>query len=210
MEKNQRYIDTIFIVVLVIINVLLSLFAYTYFKGNTNLTGTSQEDLAVRMGLLEQTFVNVLNNDNRSVLDSLEIQKYDTEFSSLEERLQEDKPLFVLRIADLHCEQCVKFIILKLLRMAKETEMEKHIVIFADFQNRNALSVFLKSMSIKYPVYLVNDIPLDMEKLSFPYCFLLDKGHAIHTFVPDKTQPDIANLYVKTIQERYYKESSQN
>lgn len=99
----------------------------------------------------------------------------------------------------------MRFILLKLLRLTKGTEMEKHIVLFAYAQSEKRLMSLFKDLSIDYPVYLVDKVPLKLETYDFPYCFVLyNDGTVSHVFLPDKGFPETSNLYIETLMERYY------
>lgn len=195
------------IVVLVIINVILCIIAYGYFKSDQNEYIDLQKDSDIKTGVLKQVFRNALLNDDVAVLDSITPSEEQEKLKATLDSMQGNKPIFAVRVSELHCEECVRYILLKLVRMTKDTEMGKHVVLLVSYQNERYLPYLFKNLSVKFPICRVDEVPLDVELDNFPYCFVLNKeGKASHVFVPEKSMSDLANFYIKTINERYYSE----
>lgn len=148
--------------------------------------------------MLEQVFEHNLLNDNSAIGDSIWLFGADRNSILGENTL-------VLRLSDLYCTDCTRFILLKLMRLSQNSDFRNHIVIFASYQNKRELSLMLEKMSIDFPVYFIGKLPLKVEELNYPYCFMLNKnGEVYHLFVPDRNQPDLANFYFETLKNRYY------
>lgn len=197
-------INKIAVIVLIAVNLVLSVLAHSYFKSNKNISNNTSIEVDLKIKTLEQIFEDNLMNDNLSLIDSLSLVDASHNRYTLDEVLT-DSMTFVLRISDLHCEDCVRFMLLKLIRLTQDSNMKNNVVLFASYQNKRHLSLFLKKISVKYPVYFVDRVPLNVEELSYPYCFVLNKdGYVAHTFVSDKNQPQMANYYLETLMRRYY------
>ena len=200
----MKEINKISVIVLIIINLILSMLTYYYFKSNKTIIQTITTEKAIKLNTLEQIFEDNLTNDNTSFIDSLSFVDVSKKSYTLGEVLT-DSTTFVLRISDLHCEDCVRFMLLKLIRLTQDSNMKNNVILFASYQNKRRLSLLLDNLSVKYPVYFVGRVPLSVEELSYPYCFVLNKdGYVSHTFVPDKNQPQMANYYLETLMRRYY------
>lgn len=198
-------INKISIISLIIINSLLSVLCYHFFKINSIKFDKSQTEEFIKIKMLEQIFENTLNNDNLQIDSKTTVTSKDGEIVNIKNIIK-DNPIFVLRISDLHCDECVRSILLKLVRLTHNTKFEKNIVLFASYQNKRTLSIYIDNLDIKFPVYIVDKLPLPCEDLNYPYCFMINKnGSIFHTFVPDKNQSEIANNYLEIIQEKYFK-----
>lgn len=198
-------INKISIISLVIINLLSCALCYHFFKTNSTKFDKSQTEEFIKIKNLEQIIENNLKNDNIVIDDKTTITDKESEIIHLGD-LVKNNPIFVLRISDLHCEECVRSILIKLTRLTHDTKFEKNIVLFASYQNKRTLSIYIDNLDIKFPVYIVDKLPLPCEDLNYPYCFMINKnGSIFHTFVPDKNQSEIANNYLGIIQEKYFK-----
>ena len=200
----MKEINKIALIILLIVNLIISMFAYHYFKSNKSVSENIFKEETIQLNMLKQIFEDNLTNDNTSLIDSLLLIDTSRNTCSLNEVLT-DSMTFVLRISDLHCGDCVRFMLLKLVRLTQNSNMKNKVILFASYQNKKQLSFLLDDLSIKYPVYFVDRVPLSVEDLSNPYCFILNKdGYVTHTFVPDKNQPKLANYYLKSLMRRYY------
>jgi hypothetical protein len=111
----------------------------------------------------------------------------------------------IVRFSERHCEECVSYILLKILRLTNVKGWNKKIILLASYQNQNALSVLMKKMAIKYPVYLIENLSIPSEEFNFPCCFILDKSmHINHVFFPDKYEFQLTNTYLELIENRYF------
>lgn len=192
-------------IVSAIIVLILCAVSYTMFAHKKNTYVESQKENDIKTSILKEAFTITLENDHICILDSMKMREPERLRKVLRDSTLQDKPMFVVRISELHCEECMRFILLKLLRLTKGTEMEKHIVLFAYAQSEKRLMSLFKDLSIDYPVYLVDKVPLKLETYDFPYCFVLyNDGTVSHVFLPDKGYSEISNLYIETLKERYY------
>lgn len=194
------------IISLVVINLMLSALCYYTFKNSHSRFDKSQTEESIKIKTLEDIFENTLNNDNSLISDTVNITDLDKNNLYLNDIIK-NNPTFVLRISDLYCEECTRSILLKLMRLTQGTNFENNIIIFASYQNKRALSIYLDNLGVKYPVYITENLPLACEKLNYPYCFMINKnGTIFHTFIPDKNQNQISNNYLETIKNKYFKQ----
>ena len=116
----MKEINKISVIVLIIINLILSMLTYYYFKSNKTIIQTITTEKAIKLNTLEQIFEDNLTNDNTSFIDSLSFVDVSKKSYTLGEVLT-DSTTFVLRISDLHCEDCVRFMLLKLIRLTQDS-----------------------------------------------------------------------------------------
>ena len=153
----------------------------------------------------ENNFKIGVYNDN-SILDTTTVV-YDLNKNEVGlSEILTDKPCLIIRFAETNCEECVRFLLIKVMRLYNSDLFNKRILLFASYPNRQALKILVDRLNIKYPVYLVDKLPISCERINFPYCFMLDSTmRTSHVFVPDKYEPQIANTYFELIENRYFK-----
>jgi hypothetical protein len=107
----------------------------------------------------------------------------------------------------LHCEECVRFFLLKLIRLSDVKGWSNdQIVILGSYQNARSLFVYTEQLGVRFPVYNMEPPDLPAEKLSAPYCFITDRSlQVMHFFVPDKYVGEISNYYLDLVANRYFK-----
>ena len=116
-------------IVSAIIVLILCAVSYTMFAHKKNTYVESQKENDIKTSILKEAFTITLENDHICILDSMKMREPERLRKVLRDSTLQDKPMFVVRISELHCEECMRFILLKLLRLTKGTEMEKHIVL---------------------------------------------------------------------------------
>ena len=196
----------VIIAILLLVDILLSVICLNLFKDNASLTAEKQSVKDDRLiEVLENNFKIGVYNDN-SILDTTRvIHDLNKNKVGLSEILT-DKPCLIIRFAETNCEECVRFLLIKVMRLYNSDLFNKRILLFASYPNRQALKILVDRLNIKYPVYLVDKLPISCERINFPYCFMLDSTmRTSHVFVPDKYEPQIANTYFELIENRYFK-----
>lgn len=193
------------IIILCIVNILLSILCYSVFKKGHQRSNTEfQSELTRKTEILERDFKVRLLNDNLRIDPNVEVMSLDKKRYPLTQILNEG-PHLIVRFSERHCEECVSYILLKILRLTNVKSWNKKIILLASYQNQNALSVLMKKMAIKYPVYLIENLSIPSEEFNFPYCFILDKSmHINHVFFPDKYEFQLTNTYLELIENRYF------
>ena len=196
----------VIIAILLLVDILLSVICLNLFKDKASLTAEKQSVKDDRLiEVLENNFKIGVYNDN-SILDTTRvIHDLNKNEVGLSEILT-DKPCLIIRFAETNCEECVRFLLIKVMRLYNSDLFNKRILLFASYPNRQALKILVDRLNIKYPVYLVDKLPISCELINFPYCFMLDSTmRTSHVFVPDKYEPQIANTYFELIENRYFK-----
>ena len=196
----------VIIAILLLVDILLSVICLNLFKDKASLTAEKQSVKDDRLiEVLENNFKIGVYNDN-SILDTTRvIHDLNKNEVGLSEILT-DKPCLIIRFAETNCEECVRFLLIKVMRLYNSDLFNKRILLFASYPNRQALKILVDRLNIKYPVYLVDKLPISCERINFPYFFMLDSTmRTSHVFVPDKYEPQIANTYFELIENRYFK-----
>ncbi|RHR41873.1 hypothetical protein DWX23_04800 [Parabacteroides sp. AF18-52] len=192
--------------ILLFVNILLSVICLNLFKDKTLLVSGKQSVEDDRLlEVLENNFKLGIRNDN-SILDtSAVIHDLNKNKISLSE-IPTDTPCLVIRFSETNCDECVRFLLIKVMRLYNSDLFNKRILLFASYQNRKALRILIDRLNIKYPVYLIDKLPIPCEQINYPYCFILDSTkRTSHVFVPDKYEPQVANTYFELIENRYFK-----
>ena len=196
----------VIIAILLLVDILLSVICLNLFKDKASLTAEKQSVKDDRLiEVLENNFKIGVYNDN-SILDTTRvIHDLNKNEVGLSEILT-DKPCLIIRFAETNCEECVRFLLIKVMRLYNSDLFNKRILLFASYPNRQALKILVDRLNIKYPVYLVDKLPISCERINFLYCFMLDSTmRTNHVFVPDKYEPRIVNTYFELIENRYFK-----
>ena len=74
----------------------------------------------------------------------------------------------------------------------------KRMLLCASYPNRQALKILVDRLNIKYPVYLVDKLPISCERINFPYCFMLDSKMPVsytHLDVYKRQEKEISSLF---------------
>lgn len=140
-------------------------------------------------------------------LNDLVLTGRDDENVSLKEYMYDKKTVLVIRINELHCSDCVNFILHKVDRLSKELKLTGHILVLASYRNPTVLRIMQNKQETPMPFYNAGQqaIPLPVEKVKFPYCFILDRDLTVrHVFVPDKAAAALSNQYLQGISKRYF------
>lgn len=198
------------LIILIIIDMLLSGLCWKMFKNqNQYIAAASQSDQTRKVEVLDNNFKVGMRNNN-FLLDKTTII-YDLENKPFQlSEIIKNKPYLIIRFADTNCEECIRFLLLKVMRLYKDMDSNDQIILLASYQSIKTLSILIKSLNITYPVFLTNQFSNPCEKINFPYCFLLDSTmRTSHVFIPDKHEPQFANTYFEEIKKRYFENNYQ-
>lgn len=148
----------VLIAILLLVDILLSVICLNLFKDKASLTAEKQSVKDDRLiEVLENNFKIGVYNDN-SILDTTRvIHDLNKNEVGLSEILT-DKPCLIIRFAETNCEECVCFLLIKVMRLYNSDLFNKRILLFASYPNRQALKILVDRLNIKYPVYLVDKL----------------------------------------------------
>jgi hypothetical protein len=152
-------------------------------------------DINLKMNLLNDG----INLENMLLTDSSNIK---VEISNL----FHTKDIFlVCRFSELHCQECVVYSIVKLLNQSK-TIGNTNILFWGAYEHVKSLNIAKERLGIQnMSVYNISNLNIPAEEIEYPYYFVIDKTLRIsNLFVPNKSVPDLANSYLKTITNRYF------
>lgn len=147
-----------------------------------------------------------LSMDGRKMPNIL-LKEYNDSTISLKDYMINKRFVFVVRVNELHCSDCVNFILEKMGRLSQELNFDNHVLYLGTYQTPTVRRYLEKNMKLSSCILNVDhgEFSLPLEEDNFPYCFLLSDDRTIlHTFIPDKVVPDLTNSYLKNISQRYF------
>jgi hypothetical protein len=197
--------NKIIITVLIAVDAILCLLCIWAFRIHKDYFFDEQKDGGMKTEILETCFVQGLNNDNLMLDNNLKVSDLDGKTSLLKEIIGDSVKLIV-RFADTNCEECLRFLTVKLLRLTQENNWDRNNILFlALYDNSRNLGIIKNRLHMDFPVYLAENLLIPAESLNFPYCFTTDNAMRIsHLFIPDKHQGNYSNTYFKLIHNRYF------
>lgn len=144
---------------------------------------------------------------NGMKMPDIQLKEYNGNTIPLEDYMKGKKEVLVVRINELHCSDCVNFILEKIARLSKDLNLDDNILFLGSYQTPTSRRYIEKNMKLPAIIYDFEngELPPMLEEENFPYCFLLSSDMTIlHAFIPDKAVPDMANNYLKNISQRYF------
>ncbi len=200
-------IQKITIIILILVDVILCALCVWAFRANNNTMTDQQTEQIRKTEILENCFVYGLTNDNIILSEDLKVTDKEKQARLLKDIVNDDTKLIV-RISESHCEDCIRFFIVKLLRLAQQKKWnENQVIVLASYQDQRSLTIFADRLGISFPLYQIEDMPLPVEDIHVPYCFILERNLQVkHLFVPDKYDGRISNTYLEFIDKRYFSE----
>ncbi|GHV27867.1 hypothetical protein FACS1894176_10120 [Bacteroidia bacterium] len=113
--------------------------------------------------------------------------------------------ILVLKFSELNCIECVMYAIVKLRKIA-ETIGVDNIVFIGSYQDNRNLHIQKKHLGLQgMNVYNIPQLNLPIEESVVPYYFLLDKTLKVsNVFVPEKSTPELTNIYLDLVIDRYF------
>ena len=148
--------------------------------------------------------VNILNSNYH--LDNVIIKDSLNNILSLKELFKDkQEQLLVCRFSQMHCESCVNSSI-QILRNRIDSIGTNKVVFLGNHRNNKIFNRVIPLYKIQdMRVYNCPAINIPVEKLGYPYYFILDKNLQIsNVFVPDKAKPNITNKYLENICKRFW------
>lgn len=146
--------------------------------------------------------------NNGTAMENLSLKVGD-KVTTLQEYANRHSPLFVIRISNLYCANCVDYVMNKVERFCKKEggKWKDHILVMGSYDSNNALKILLQRLEV--PLTFCNvpqdAIGLPAEHVLFPYCFVLEENLEVkHLFIPDKVVPILSEEYFKSIINHYY------
>jgi hypothetical protein len=147
---------------------------------------------------------NILNSNFK--IDSLIIRDTLNNILQIKELFKrEQKQFLVCRFSQLNCESCVISSI-NALRNWIDSIGINNVMFLGNHPNNRIFTRTLSLYGIQtMKVYNVVEFSIPAEQLGYPYYFVLNSNLCISDiFVPNKSFPNITNLYLSHIKERYF------
>jgi hypothetical protein len=200
-------INKIVIIILIAVDVILCLLCVWAFRVRENYFSNDDRDKTIKTEILENCFVQGLNNDNLELNNDFKVIDLEGKTCLLKEIIGDSTKLIV-RFADTNCEECLRFITVKLLRLTQEKNWDRNNFLFLDlYENPRNLKIIKDRLHIDFPVYLAENMSIPVESLNFPYCFTIDSAMRVnHLFIPDKYEGKYSNNYFNIINYRFLQE----
>ncbi|WP_279094950.1 heavy-metal-associated domain-containing protein [Bacteroides acidifaciens] len=158
---------------------------------------------------LEHTYwVNFLQgiHTDGTKFDNVKLASKEQPPIALEEYMKDIPYVLLVRISDMHCNDCVTSIMSKLNRLSSELNLTANTLVLASYQNPVALkSVRNLAPALKTCSVNSTDISFPLEEANFPYCLVLTKDMTVlHSFTPNKAVHHLTDSYLKNISQRYF------
>ena len=117
-----------------------------------------------------------------------------------------NNPKFVLRYSEINCMTCVDSS-LKYIEKYKKIIGPENIIVLASYKNQQDLAIFKRVSKIEFEIFNTgeNTVGLPIEKENTPFMFITN-GTLIaqSVFLPEKTMPELTEMYFMTIISRYF------
>jgi hypothetical protein len=169
------------------VDVILCLLCVWAFRVRKDYVSDEKKNNTLKTEILETCFVHGLNNDNLALNSHLKVFDLEGKTCLLKEIIGDSVKLIV-RFAETNCEECLRFITVKLLRLTQENNWDRNNFLFlALYDTPRNLKIMKEKLHMDFPVYLAENLSIPAESLNFPYCFTTDSDMRIsHLFIPDK------------------------
>lgn len=106
---------------------------------------------------------------------------------------------FIFRYSYLNCNVCVDALIPMIKTLAQEIG-DDNVIFIATYKNERNLHVFKRINQIRSQIYNIESLPIILDDINTPYCFVLEKDDTIsHVFIPRKEMIDHAQDYFNVI-----------
>ena len=149
-------------------------------------------------------FITNIMNSNLYLSDVMVKDVNNTIIPLLDTFERGQKQLLICRFSQSHCESCVDFSI-QFLKERIDIIGRNNLIFLGNHRNN---FIFFKTVTMydihDLRVYNCPTINIQAEELGFPYYFVLNSDLQIsNVFVPDKSEPHIANEYLENIGKRF-------
>ncbi|MDR1743875.1 MAG: hypothetical protein LBR48_08700, partial [Dysgonamonadaceae bacterium] len=167
-------INKIAIGVLIAVDIVLCSLCVWAFRVRDNHRSDEKQNESIKVEILENCLWKGLTNNNLALGDDLKVADMEGQTAFLKD-IVGDSAKLIVRFSDTNCEECIRFIVVKLLRLSAEQQWDKSKILFlASFKNPRDLGIFKERLHIDFPVYIVEDLQIPAETLNVPYCFATD------------------------------------
>ena len=200
---NKKWIF-LFTVLMVLLNVFLLYKLFSLKKYHKDILNTIEIFQNNQLRSYHTNFnINLLSNgvslENSILTDSTNHKV------TINDLFHGEDNLLICRFSELHCQECVTYSILKLIKMSENTG-KNHIVFLGSYENNKSMNIMKKYLGLQdRPIYNVLNLDIPAEEIGLPYYFTVDKTFKIsNLFVPDKLLPNLTNNYLEMINKRYF------
>jgi hypothetical protein len=115
-----------------------------------------------------------------------------------------DLPKLIIRYSALACDICLDIELKQLSKYIKKTNIDCILILTSDY-NVRSLKVMEKSLPFSLKIYRIEEMNIPYEqKNNGLFVFMLDKELTVKDFfVPEKTLPELSNIYYRTLDDKY-------
>lgn len=185
----------ILIIILFLVLIILGVEVFTELKPQTDTIDQTEESI-----LLRDIIVHSLNNNELKVNDIYIIEEKDTPPIRLLDLVEGNALVF--RFSGESCNVCIEFVINSLKESFPDYTTNSAIILLGSNINRRVLKGYYGKNV--FPIS-GEELGLPAEEYNLPCLFILDKSGTTHmSFIPDKAFPELTQIYLKTIIDRFF------
>lgn len=209
MNKQLQKIAAITLIfILLLLNIIMA-YRFSRYKLTTKTSFNKVGQALEKSKSLNKKLIYMINNNLISEATQLDQNMilhgfYSKNNIKLKEFLS-NTPILFLRFTEFSCSVCVEHTLKIIKKMPRIFLQGKFVIIASNSNIRNLLS-FMKSNNLKFPVFVVKDntFPVPLEKLHFPYLFILDQSaKSTNIFYPLTSYPDLTSDYLEIIHKKF-------
>lgn len=197
---------------IIIISVVLNVVFIIFFKHQKNAYEHESTSLERRLETLESLNENfrdmILNNidsESSPINSDLILTNVITNTKTRIGKIAKNSPILILRFTEYSCHACIEQSF-KIISNIPQPFKQGKFIILASYENLRALLLFKRDNNISYPIYTIQKetLHVPLEKLNFPYFFILDKEHkATNIFYPLTSDPELTDDYFSILRYKY-------
>jgi len=207
-DNFQRVTAIALMFMLLLLDILMA-YRFNHFKVRAKNTFDKMDKTLKKSESLNAKLIYMINNNLLS--ESTQLNRnmnlhgfYNKDTIELKDFLS-NTPILFLRFTEFSCSVCVEQTLNIIKGMPRVFLQGKFVIIASDSNIRNLLS-FMKSNHLEFPVFVVEDnvLPVPLEKLHFPYLFILDQSaKSTNIFYPLTSYPELTNQYLEVIYKKF-------
>jgi hypothetical protein len=191
--------------------IAIGLFIYVVYYNNKVNTLLHYYDNKIESLENENAIIKNTNSDFKTYFKSEDVKLNESILltnengliSKLKDIIMEDYTL-VIRYSTYNCESCVQFQINSLKPFINKLK-SNNIIVISD-ENQRSIKLFKEKSGFIYQTYFMHGNLIEyVDNRNEPYFFIIDKSlHTRLLFIPHKESPELTNIYLKTIVDRFF------
>lgn len=191
--------------------IAIGLFIYIKYYNNKVSTLLHYYDNKIESLKNENAIIKSTNSDFKTYFKSEDIElnadviltNENGAITKLKDIVKEDY-ILVIRYSTYNCESCVEFQINSIKPFVNKLK-SNNIIIISD-ENRRSIKMFKEKFGFRYPTYFMKGNLIEyIDERNEPYFFVIDKSlHTRLLFIPHKESPELTNIYLNTIVDRFF------